>query len=222
MLPSFAAIAELETDEPPVFVIGGAALFAEALPVAQDLHLTRVHARPEGDTFLPEIDFAEWQLIEEKNMNATTATNTPTPTSTGEENPEATVLTCEEAGFEQLAGSARPLRPRNDRGHGRRRDPRKLLGRPRSRPDRHQGLRPAGHPGALAFPRSLATPSAPRPKEERACTPKPAATTPKKTPSATCRSCWPKRSGNLRPGKSAEGHGRLGLQLPARLRPSLV
>lgn len=35
-------------------------------------------------------------------MNATIATNTPTPTSTGAENPEATVLTCGEAGFEQL------------------------------------------------------------------------------------------------------------------------
>lgn len=35
-------------------------------------------------------------------MNATTATNTPTPTSTGAENPEAGVLTCGEAGFAQL------------------------------------------------------------------------------------------------------------------------
>lgn len=66
VLPSFAAIAELEPDEPPVFIIGGAVLFAEALPVAQDLHLTRVHASPEGDTFLPEIDFEKWQLVEEK------------------------------------------------------------------------------------------------------------------------------------------------------------
>jgi dihydrofolate reductase len=67
VLHDFEAIADLEkNDEPPVFVIGGAALAEEALPIAKDLHLTRVHASPEGDTFLPEIDFAEWKLVEEK------------------------------------------------------------------------------------------------------------------------------------------------------------
>jgi dihydrofolate reductase len=32
-----------------IFVIGGAALFAEALPLAQRVYLTRVHGLPEGD-----------------------------------------------------------------------------------------------------------------------------------------------------------------------------
>lgn len=65
VLPSFEAIAGLPPGEPPLFVIGGVALIEEALPIARDLHLTRVHASPEGDTFLPPIDFADWELVGE-------------------------------------------------------------------------------------------------------------------------------------------------------------
>lgn len=45
-------------DVPEVCVIGGAALYAVALPLAQEIQLTRVHAAPEGDAFLPP-DFAK-------------------------------------------------------------------------------------------------------------------------------------------------------------------
>ena len=46
-----------------LFVIGGAELFREALPIADRLHLTMVDAEPSGDTFMPEIDLSVWQLI---------------------------------------------------------------------------------------------------------------------------------------------------------------
>ena len=46
-----------------VFVIGGAELFREALPVANRIHLTIVDAEPEGDTWMPEFDLREWQEI---------------------------------------------------------------------------------------------------------------------------------------------------------------
>ena len=47
--------------EKEVFIIGGSQLFSQALPVANKLYLTRVHAVfPEADTFFPEIDSAEW------------------------------------------------------------------------------------------------------------------------------------------------------------------
>jgi len=49
------------TDE-EVFVIGGARVFAEALPIADRLYLTRVHADIEGDVFFPEIEDKAWQL----------------------------------------------------------------------------------------------------------------------------------------------------------------
>lgn len=50
-------------DMGPVFVIGGSGLFAETLPRADVLHLTRVHQRHAGDTYFPEIDPAQWERV---------------------------------------------------------------------------------------------------------------------------------------------------------------
>ena len=54
------AIAACKGDE-EVFVIGGADLFRDTLPVADRLYLTTVDAEPAGDTFMPELDMREWQ-----------------------------------------------------------------------------------------------------------------------------------------------------------------
>ena len=45
-----------------LFVIGGAGVYAEALPLATRLYLTQVHADVEGDTYFPEFDLAKWQV----------------------------------------------------------------------------------------------------------------------------------------------------------------
>jgi dihydrofolate reductase len=65
--------------EQEVFAIGGAAVFREALPRAQRLYLTRVHADVAGDVRFPEEGLAGWQRIaqtalpaDEKNEYATT------------------------------------------------------------------------------------------------------------------------------------------------------
>jgi dihydrofolate reductase len=39
----------------PVFLAGGAGIYREGMAYADTLHITRVHARPEGDTFFPPI-----------------------------------------------------------------------------------------------------------------------------------------------------------------------
>ncbi|HEX2827950.1 MAG TPA: dihydrofolate reductase [Burkholderiales bacterium] len=44
-----------------IFVIGGADLFRETLPVADRLYLTTVDAEPAGDTFMPALDMTEWK-----------------------------------------------------------------------------------------------------------------------------------------------------------------
>jgi dihydrofolate reductase len=44
-----------------IMVIGGADIFAQALPLAARLELTRVQLRPEGDVMLPPIEWAEWR-----------------------------------------------------------------------------------------------------------------------------------------------------------------
>jgi dihydrofolate reductase len=45
-----------------VFIIGGAELFRQALPIADRIHLSIVDAEPAGDTFMPEIDPAVWRV----------------------------------------------------------------------------------------------------------------------------------------------------------------
>jgi dihydrofolate reductase len=44
-----------------VFVVGGARVYEEALPLADRLELTHVDAEPEGDTMFPPIDWSEWR-----------------------------------------------------------------------------------------------------------------------------------------------------------------
>ena len=41
-----------------LFISGGAALYAEALPLADKLYLTEIDADFEGDVFFPEFDSA--------------------------------------------------------------------------------------------------------------------------------------------------------------------
>ncbi len=52
------------TDECP-FVIGGASLYAEALPLATELHLTIVDREVEGDTFF-QTDFPRFEEVESR------------------------------------------------------------------------------------------------------------------------------------------------------------
>ena len=48
-------------DTREVFVLGGGEIYAQAIGHANKVHLTRVHAHLEGDTFFPKLD-ASWQL----------------------------------------------------------------------------------------------------------------------------------------------------------------
>jgi dihydrofolate reductase len=60
------AIAEadaLRRSKCEIAVIGGAEIYAQWMDVADRLEVTEVHARPEGDTYLAEIDRANWEEI---------------------------------------------------------------------------------------------------------------------------------------------------------------
>ena len=50
-------------DVPEVCVIGGAEIYRLALPLAREIHLTRVHALVHADTFFPLLDAVEWEEI---------------------------------------------------------------------------------------------------------------------------------------------------------------
>jgi dihydrofolate reductase len=48
------------------FVIGGASVYAQFLPLADRLYITQVHKEFEGDAFFPSIDGSEWDLSSEE------------------------------------------------------------------------------------------------------------------------------------------------------------
>ena len=50
----------------PVFIIGGAGLYSEALPVASVLHISWVGKPFDGSVHFPELDLADWTLVEQK------------------------------------------------------------------------------------------------------------------------------------------------------------
>lgn len=56
-----AAGLDPKTRAEEVMIIGGATIYAEALPVATRVHLTEVHAAPDGDTILPAFDPDRWR-----------------------------------------------------------------------------------------------------------------------------------------------------------------
>jgi dihydrofolate reductase len=57
------AIAAAAAIDDEVFVVGGAQVYAAALPLADRLELTWVDTEPDGDTFFPEVDWREWREI---------------------------------------------------------------------------------------------------------------------------------------------------------------
>lgn len=57
-------------DAPEIMVIGGAVLFKQTLPLAQRMYLTQVEADVPGDTWFPDWNPAEWQLVWEEAHSA--------------------------------------------------------------------------------------------------------------------------------------------------------
>jgi dihydrofolate reductase len=51
------------TDAKEAFIIGGGEIYKETLPVTQRIYITRVHTSLEADTFFPDINENEWQLL---------------------------------------------------------------------------------------------------------------------------------------------------------------
>ena len=72
VVPDFDAAVQaartLGDDE--AFAFGGEAIYALALPIANALHLTRVHATVDGDAFFPDFDESAWRLVGESHHEA--------------------------------------------------------------------------------------------------------------------------------------------------------
>ena len=49
-----------------VVVIGGAEIYRQLLPFVEKMYITKIDKTFEGDTFFPEIDYNNWNIIESK------------------------------------------------------------------------------------------------------------------------------------------------------------
>ncbi|NOX77052.1 MAG: type 3 dihydrofolate reductase [Gammaproteobacteria bacterium] len=58
-------------------IIGGASLYAQALPLAQRLYMTLVHSHIEGDTCFPDIDLGQWTQTQRQDFEADDANHHP-------------------------------------------------------------------------------------------------------------------------------------------------
>lgn len=62
--PTLEAAIALLHDEKEVFILGGASVFGQALPIVEKLFLTIVHAHIDGDAYFPAISLADWEMVE--------------------------------------------------------------------------------------------------------------------------------------------------------------
>ena len=73
IVPGLAEAIAAAGDEPlagELMVIGGAEIYALARPVATRIELTRIHRSPEGDTFFPDPEPAQWKLLAQEDHAA--------------------------------------------------------------------------------------------------------------------------------------------------------
>ena len=74
--PSFKAAMEIARKDAAqrgadeIVVIGGGAVYAEAMPYADRLEITQVKAAPQGDAFFPPIDPKIWREEKREDRNA--------------------------------------------------------------------------------------------------------------------------------------------------------
>lgn len=46
------------------FVIGGASIYKELMPLVNKMYITKINEEFEGDAYFPQIDFNQWSLVE--------------------------------------------------------------------------------------------------------------------------------------------------------------
>ena len=67
---SFESAVDFVKEFDEIMLIGGGELFKQYLPKADKLYLTQIQADIDGDTFFPEINWAEWNIEFEEYRQA--------------------------------------------------------------------------------------------------------------------------------------------------------
>lgn len=57
-------------DAEEIVVIGGAQVYAQTVPLAERMYITRVQAKLEGDAWFTEVDWSQWQKVESEEVPA--------------------------------------------------------------------------------------------------------------------------------------------------------
>ncbi|WP_207513250.1 dihydrofolate reductase [Longitalea luteola] len=65
-----AMAAAAETDAKEAFIIGGGEIYRQTLPITQRVYLTRVHTSLDADTYFPELNEADWELLSQLDFSA--------------------------------------------------------------------------------------------------------------------------------------------------------
>lgn len=64
------ALKIVENEENSVFIVGGAEIYRQAIPKTDTIYLTTIHNQFDADTFFPELDKNEWNIISKEDFNA--------------------------------------------------------------------------------------------------------------------------------------------------------
>lgn len=51
-----------------IFIAGGAEIYRQAMPLADTMYLTHIHADLDGDAFFPEFSEEEWQAVAKESV----------------------------------------------------------------------------------------------------------------------------------------------------------
>ena len=52
-----------ESGDSEVFIGGGGQIYAQGLPLAERIYLTRVHANAQAEVYFPELDMSDWNVV---------------------------------------------------------------------------------------------------------------------------------------------------------------
>ena len=52
-----------------IFIVGGAQIYEQSMQIANRIYMTRVHAHFDADTFFPDINVEEWELVKNNDFN---------------------------------------------------------------------------------------------------------------------------------------------------------
>jgi dihydrofolate reductase len=57
-------------DENEIFIIGGEQIYKIALPIATNMHITRVYRTIEGDAFFPTFENSQWKILSQNDLES--------------------------------------------------------------------------------------------------------------------------------------------------------